>query len=70
MPQLNSSVLNAADYDPKTETLTVTFHSGARYKFEVPPEVAQNLMKAPSAGQYFMQNIRGVYPGTRLDEEG
>lgn len=64
---VSSSSVASVGYDPKTQTLELEFHSGSVYEYsEVPPEVFQGLMEAPSKGRYFANEIRGQYPSTRL----
>ncbi len=62
MPPLQSAALAYCDYDPATERLTVTFHSGKTYSHEgVPEEVYQGLLTAGSPGGYYASRIKGVY---------
>jgi hypothetical protein len=64
---VSSSSVSSVGYDPKTRTLELEFHSGSVYEYsEVPPEVFQGLMEAPSKGRYFANEIRGQYPSTRV----
>ncbi len=57
-----SSNLAEASYDPEVENLDITFQSGDRYTyFNVPAAVYRSLTLAPSAGQYFHRQIKGVY---------
>lgn len=58
----DSSVIQAADYDPDTRTLDVTFTSGRRYAyFNVPDWEFDGLVTATSAGEYFNTRIRDQY---------
>jgi hypothetical protein len=60
---VESSMIQAVGYDPKTCTLEVVFNSGRTYCYEgVPPEVHQELMAADSKGRYMQAAIIGVYP--------
>ncbi len=55
-------MLNRTRYDPDTETLEVEFSGGGVYTYEgVPISVYNGLLSAPSAGQYFHRQIKGVY---------
>ena len=55
----NSSMLSSADYDSAEHTLTVVFSNGEEYKYkDVPEEVFTGLSQAPSAGKYFLANIK------------
>src|SRR5256714_2813939 len=60
---VESSMIQAVGYDPKTHILEVLFNSGQTYCYEdVPPEVHQELMTAESKGRYMRAAIIGVYP--------
>lgn len=48
-------------YDPEEETLTVDFPTGSYDYHNVPPDVYNQLMTAPSRGQFFNQYIRDEY---------
>ena len=49
-------------YNKETQTLTVTFPSGASYDYDaVPPDIAEGFERAESKGSYFNANIRGIY---------
>lgn len=64
---VSSSSVASVGYDPKSQTLEIEFTSGSVYDYsEVPPEVFQGLMKAPSKGRYFANEIRGQYPSSRV----
>ena len=64
---VSSSSVASVGYDPKTQTLEIEFQSGSVYDYEeVPPEVFQGLMEAPSKGRYFANEIRGQYPSSRV----
>ncbi|MES1245010.1 MAG: KTSC domain-containing protein [Acidobacteriota bacterium] len=64
---VSSSSVSSVGYDPETRTLELEFHSGSVYDYEeVPPEVFQALLEAPSVGRFFANEIRGQYPSTRL----
>jgi KTSC domain len=60
---VESSMIQAVGYDPKTRLLEVVFNSGRAYCYEdVPPKVYKELMAADSKGQYLRSEIMGVYP--------
>ena len=60
---VESSMIQAVGYDPKTHTLEVVFNSGQTYCYEdVPAAVHQELMSAESKGRYMRAAIIGVYP--------
>src|SRR4029450_6094428 len=61
---VESSMIQAVGYDPKTRILEVVFSSGQTYCYEdVPPEVHQELMIADSKGQYMGEAVIGLYTG-------
>jgi len=50
------------NYDPKTQTLSVTYVSGSVYNYKNVPEKEYELMKASGAkGIYLNKNIKGKY---------
>ena len=60
---VESSMIQAVGYDPKTHVLEVVFNSGQTYCYDdVPPEVHERLMTADSTGRYMRAAIIGVYP--------
>lgn len=64
LTSIESSMFDGHGYDAATQTLAVRFRGGKTYHFaEVPPEVAQGLVGAESAGRYFGQHIRGKFDG-------
>ena len=65
--RLDSSMLYAAGYDPKTQTLEVVFNSGGIYRYsDVPPEVYEGLITTESKGRYMWMNVLNLYPYERL----
>lgn len=61
----SSSNLATASYDPETQELTLEFQSGDEYTYQnVPAEVYDRLIKAPSAGQFFHRHIKNLYSFT------
>ncbi|MEW6214855.1 MAG: KTSC domain-containing protein [Nitrospirota bacterium] len=60
---VESSMIQAVGYNPKTRILEVVFNSGRTYRYEdVPLEVYKELMAADSKGRYMRSEIIGVYP--------
>ena len=58
----SSSNLSTASYDPETQELTLEFQSGDEYTYQnVPAEVYDRLIRAPSAGQFFHRQIKNRY---------
>jgi len=68
---LNSSAFHAADYDPASKRLVLTFKdSGKRYAYrDVPPEVVQQLAESDSAGRFYGAVIRTGYQYTEVPEQ-
>ncbi|WP_243074817.1 KTSC domain-containing protein [Microbacterium sp. SS28] len=65
--QVDSTVISAAGYDGATAVLEIEFTSGDVYRyFAVPPSVHRGLMGAESAGRFFAQRIRPVYPAEQV----
>lgn len=60
---VDSTALANIEYDPETEGLKVEFQGSSKEYFYpgVPIEKVQALMKAPSKGEYFMENIHDQY---------
>lgn len=64
---LNSSAIASAGYDPDTALLELQFTSGEVYQyFAVPKAVHRGLVEADSAGRYFRDHIRDVYPSRHV----
>jgi hypothetical protein len=60
--ELQSSNLRRCSYDIETGMLQIQFNSGKTYTYqEVPASVYNGLLEASSPGQFFNQNIKGVY---------
>ena len=56
--QIKSSSLKYASYDCLNESMTVTFNSGASYKYaEVPLSIFTKFRMSKSQGQYFNKHI-------------
>lgn len=52
---------------PEEGSLIITFYNGARYQYDrVERATYRELLDAPSQGEYFWANIRGVYPYAKL----
>ena len=57
-----SSHIDNVSYDRKTELLFIEFDNGSVYLYKgVPRRVYKKLLKAPSKGFYFGQEIRNEY---------
>lgn len=60
---MDSSAIATVGYDEDISLLEIEFTSGEVYRyFAVPPSVVRGLWDAESAGRYFGEHIRGVYP--------
>lgn len=54
-------------YDPGSETLEVEFTNGSIYQyFNVPNGLNEQLMAAPSKGQFLNAYIKNAYPYSRV----
>jgi hypothetical protein len=63
---IHSSAISSVGYDPDWEVLEVEFQSGAVYDyFEVPPDIYETLLAAPSKGKFLASEIKDVYPCRR-----
>ena len=58
-----STAIKKLKYDPKTKSLYVTFVGGKKAYWypRVPKEKIDEMMAAPSKGEYFMKNIHDQY---------
>ncbi len=64
---VSSTSLASVGYDEASGVLEVEFRTGVIYQyFDVPTQVYASLMSAASQGQYFSQNIKGVYRYARV----
>ena len=59
---VRSSSLRSVGYDPRRRVLEVEFATGRRYQYlDVPPDVHDALMAAPSLGRHFNEHVRDRY---------
>jgi hypothetical protein len=57
-----SSNIARLKYDPDTAVLSIEFRSGKTYKYaDVPYDIFNAFISAPSAGKFFNSTIKGVY---------
>jgi hypothetical protein len=64
---LDSTAIASAGYDAATAMLELEFTSGEVYRyFAVPPSVHRGLHAAESAGNFFRERIRDVYPAEHV----
>ena len=65
MIPVDSSNLSSVGYE--NDTLYVAFNSGGLYSYSgVPASVYSGLLNASSKGSYFHENIKNVYPYTKI----
>ena len=64
---VSSSNIASIGYDPTIQTLEVEFLSGGTYQyFGVPDYIYESFLNAGSKGSFFHQQIRNVYPYSRI----
>lgn len=60
---LESGAIASAGYDRDLSVLELEFTSGEVYQYyAVPPSVHRALLEAESAGRFFREHIRDIYP--------
>lgn len=65
---VESSSLRSVGYDPRRQVLEVEFTTGRRYQYlDVPPQVHEALMAAPSLGRYYNACVRDRYEAVELE---
>lgn len=66
MKSVQSSNISKVGYD--NNNLIVQFHNGGLYRYyNVPYCVYNDLMNAPSKGQYLHYNVKGIYEYSKLN---
>lgn len=64
---VQSKEVAVVGYDAQKFILEIVFRRGGVYHYkEVPSRIHQELMKAPSLGTYFTQNIKDAYEYTKV----
>ncbi len=62
LPPSQSSWIQDFKYDAQTLQLTVTLKGGSEYVYwNLPPQIYEELVKAPSKGSFFAKNIKGRF---------
>jgi hypothetical protein len=62
-----SSNLVSVGYDESSQTLEIEFSNGTIYQYyNVSPALYEQMMQAPSKGQYLNVYIRNAYPFSRV----
>ncbi|HLP60968.1 MAG TPA: KTSC domain-containing protein [Candidatus Deferrimicrobium sp.] len=64
---VSSSNVESVGYDLNTQTLEVEFKNGNIYQyFDVPEAVYNQMVYADSAGEFLINNIKGVFRYARV----
>jgi hypothetical protein len=64
---VESTTLATVAYDVDRELLQIEFRDRTSYQyFNVPADVHESLLRAPSKGIYFNRVIRGQFPYTQI----
>jgi hypothetical protein len=64
---VTSTTVASIGYDEPTQTLEVEFNTGSVYQYyNVTAFLYEQLMQAPSKGQFLNTNIRNAYPYSRV----
>ena len=65
--QVASSNIVSIGYDPDTQTLEVEFNNGSVYQyFNIDQGIYDQLLAAPSKGQFLNTYIKNAYPYSRV----
>lgn len=66
MTYVDSSNIEAIGYEDNTQELHVQFLSGGYYIYhDVPRQIFDDLMSAPSKGSFLNREVKGVYQFTK-----
>lgn len=66
MVYVDSSNIEAIGYDDSAQELHVRFLSGGYYIYhDVPRQIFDGLMSAPSKGSFLNREIKGIYQFTK-----
>lgn len=64
---VGSSNISEIGYDPMSETLEVMFNNGSVYQYyNVGQALFDQIMQAPSKGQFLNVYIKNAYPYSRV----
>jgi len=67
MKPVESSNIAEIGYDNEHNVLHVAFHTGSVYAYEdVPYQMYEDMLNAPSVGKYFNENVRDMFVTTKL----
>lgn len=65
--RLDSALIEQIRHDDEADTLAIRFRNRREYLYEqVPRAIYDALAKAPSAGSFFNERIKGHFPCHRL----
>ena len=65
--RVSSSTVISIGYDERTQTLEIEFGSGRVYQYYgVPDRIHDEIMQAPSKGQFFNTYIRNAHAFSRV----
>ena len=66
---LNSSMLDAYNYDVSTQELTLTYKTGAKYKyFNVPRQIVIDMQFALSYGRYVNEHLKPAFKAEKIED--
>lgn len=64
---VSSSSIASVGYDTESQILEVEFLHGGIYQYvNVPQSIFDEFMGTSSKGAYFTENVRNVYPTTKV----
>jgi hypothetical protein len=64
--RVQSSNIVSVGYDEKSKVLEIEFDNGIYQYFDVPQDVYEDFMNAPSLGKFFHKEIKGKYRFTQV----
>lgn len=67
--EIDSEAISSVSYDRGPRRLLVRFRSGTLYEYGlVEPRTFRDLLRADSAGRFFVRQIRNHYPYRKIEE--
>ena len=70
MIPVQSSAVEAVDFEPKGRRLTVTYSGGATYAYSgVAPPTWKRLLAAESKGRFVNREIKPNYPAVKVSPD-
>ena len=68
LTNVNSSNIASAGHDPESNIMVIQFRNGATYQYlNIPEQTYQDMLNAPSIGQYFNSHIRGKFEYNKIN---